>query len=231
MLDVDWFEHGRGKLHGGTVQGTVLPYQHTAVDADHFVLRESFLQGFFGHLVIDGLVVCGHQDGTVDHEEIGIRGRKPFTVLVINGIRHGQRHELVGLVLQGAERTQLFFHQGQVFIVAVAFVRASHVGDGLSGTEACQRVDMPVRVIAFQVSMVEPQDSLGMQCPQQVLLNVCQIHSFVASGGEQASGCGHDGALPVAFDGAAFEHEVQAVGVFSLQNLLFHQLPVDAVIL
>ena len=59
------------------MQRTVLSDERAAVDTDHFMLRKGFLQGFPGLFVQGRLMVSRHQYGPVDHQEIGVCGRKP----------------------------------------------------------------------------------------------------------------------------------------------------------
>ena len=46
----------------------------------------------------------------------------------------------------------------------VFLVEALHVGDRVVGTEASQRVDMAVCVVAGKIAIVEPQDAFRMKC-------------------------------------------------------------------
>ena len=103
-LFLNRFKHRDGKLHCATMERAMLPDECAAVDADHFMLRKCLLQCLFGVFVVDGLVVGGHEHRAVDNEKVGICGRKPLAVLVIDGIGHGEGHQLVRLVLEGPER-------------------------------------------------------------------------------------------------------------------------------
>ena len=60
------------------------------IDGDDFSIWECLLEGLAGSFVVVRLVVGGHDDGSVDHQEIGVSG---WQLLVIegDGSRHGQR--------------------------------------------------------------------------------------------------------------------------------------------
>lgn len=70
----------------------MLTNEDTAVDGHYVVLGESLLQLAPSLLIILRLTIGGHEDGSVDDEEVGISGRKAMTVVgVVDGRRHGER--------------------------------------------------------------------------------------------------------------------------------------------
>ena len=176
-------------------------------------------------------MVSRHQYGPVDHQEIGVCGRKPLPVFVENGFRHGQGDEPVGFVLKRAERAKLFFHACECLVVLVRTVLAFHVSDGLVGAETGQSVYMAVRVVAGQIAVVEPQYPLDMQERFEPFFDVGAVQAVVTVGRKQTFRSGQERAVAVAFDGTAFEYEVQMVRVRPVQYALLHQASVDTVVL
>ena len=83
--------HADGVLHGRAMQRAVLADENAAIDRYDVVFRESFLQLTPGMLVVLRLPVRGHEDSTVDDEEVGVGGRKPMSIVgVVDRRWHGQ---------------------------------------------------------------------------------------------------------------------------------------------
>ena len=76
----------------------------TAVNADDVVFWECLAELLFCLEVRAGVAVSGHQDGSIDDEEVGVSSRKSCPVLVEDSLRHRQRDEAVRLAFQRAER-------------------------------------------------------------------------------------------------------------------------------
>ena len=112
------------------MQGTMLKNQRQAINGNDFSVRKSFLELSKCHSILVGLVVCGDKDGTIDDEEIGMRGRQSFALFVIASIRQGKRVECVGLSVEGAKGKQFLFHCLQLFVVLISWIVAFHIGDG-----------------------------------------------------------------------------------------------------
>ena len=90
---------------------------------------------------------------------------------------------------------------------------------------------MAVGVVAAQLAVVYPYDALCAQQLLEALLDAALCHRLVTVRRQQAGGGGEHGASPVALDGSAFEHEVQAVAVFAIDDAAFEELAVDGVVL
>ena len=65
------------------MQGTVLKNQRAAINTHDFSVGECVAECVERLGVFQGLVVGGHQNGTIDDEEIGMSGRKSLAVFVI----------------------------------------------------------------------------------------------------------------------------------------------------
>ena len=89
---------------------------------------------------------------------------------------------------------------------------------------------MSVGVVANEVAMVYPQNSVGGESFFQFFFYFILTERLVAVGGHQASRCGEHGALAVALYRTAFEHEVIAVDVFSIHHTGIKQGAVDTII-
>ena len=113
----------------------------------------------------------------------------------------------------------------------VGGVCALDVGNRVVGTEAGQRVNVAVGVVACEVAVVEPEDASCVERLEQPGLDLFLCQRLVAVGCKQASACGQDGALSVALDAAAFQHEVEVVLIVPSRDALFRHAPADAVVL
>ena len=198
-----------------------------AIDADDFAVGIGLTDNTHGFGIKVGLGIGGHQDGAIDDQVVGIGGGE--TVTVSDGIadhttfghgriidRTGERElqKAVGTAFEGAECTKFFFHQGQVGMVGIA----TGIDNGVVGTDAYQRVDMSVGIVANQRAVVEPYDALGTEIFLEAGFNLGLREGLVAMRRHEATGSCEDGALAIALDGTAFEDEVQ-VGLVST----FHQ--------
>ena len=112
----------------------------------------------------------------------------------------------------------------------IAPVEALHVGNRVVGTEAGQRVDVAVGVVACKIAMVEPKDAFGMERCKQTRFDLCLLERLVAMRGEQTLARGKDSSLAVALYAAAFEHEVEVILVLTLQNALLRHPSADLVV-
>ena len=186
----------------------MLTDEYGAVDANDFMVWKGELQLTACLFVVGGLAIGGAEDGAVDDEEIGVGGRESL-VAVADGVGHGKGNQAVGTAVGGAECLQLGFHVLEVGMLGVGGVGGLDIGNGVVRAEACEGVDVSVGVVALQMSVVEPEDALGVEVAEQALLNL-RGGEVVAVGGEEAGGGGEDGAFSVALDASAFEYEVEA---------------------
>ena len=98
----------------------------STVDADNFPVGEGLADDVQGFGIEVGLSVSGTEHSAVDDEEIGIGSGEPVSVFV-DRTGHGQFHETVGLAVDGAESSQLRFHQPQFFVLLVFRVVATYI--------------------------------------------------------------------------------------------------------
>ena len=61
----------------------MLADEHTAIDRNDVVFWESFLQLAAGEVVILWLTVGGHENSTVDNQEVGVCGRQAMAIIWI----------------------------------------------------------------------------------------------------------------------------------------------------
>ena len=141
----------------------MLTDERPSIDGDYLVSREGEPDLPLSLLVALWLAVRGHQHGAVQDEEVGISGRKPISFFVEDWFCHGERNEPIWLILKRAERLQLCLHLLQLIVVRVAGVCALQISNGVVGAETCQRIDVAVSIVAFEIAMREPQDALSAE--------------------------------------------------------------------
>ena len=67
----------------------MLADENAAVDADDLMLRESLLKLASCQLVVVSLPVGGHENSSVDNEEVGVGSRQPMAIVrVADGFGH-----------------------------------------------------------------------------------------------------------------------------------------------
>ena len=89
---------------------------------------------------------------------------------------------------------------------------------------------MTVRVVARQITVVQPQHPFGMERLFQILLDLLAALWLIAVRSQQTGRSGQDGTLAVAFDGAPFEHEAQMVPVVAPHHLRGKEAAIDLVV-
>ena len=72
---------------------------------------------------------------------------------------------------------------------------------------------MSVGIVARQVSVIDPEDALGVKFAFQAFFDVVFGEGLIAVRGQQTAGGGEYRPASVALDGTAFEHEVETVNV------------------
>lgn len=189
----------------------MLQDEDRAVDGDDVVTGKGQTELACSLKVEGWLAVGGVEYCLIGDEEVGVGGGEALSFVIVDGSGHGERNETIGLSVCGAEGGQFGFHGSKVFVVGIGWVVASDVGNGVIRTEACQRVDMPIGIVAFEMSVVEPQHAIGSQPAFQFILNLLLAHGFVPVGCQQTGDGGEYGSASVALDASAFEHEVEMV--------------------
>ena len=127
------------------------------------------------------------------------------------GARPGQGHEAVGRAVGGAEGFQLFLHRLKLRVVLVRRVIAGHVGDRARVAEARERVDVAVGVVAREIAVPEPEDTVQAEQLPQTRLDPLLREPGVARRCEQAAFGGEQRARAVDLDRPAFEDEVHGL--------------------
>ena len=151
------------------MEGAVLLDNGTTVDADNLTVGIGLTDDAEGLGIEVGLSIGGHQDSAIDDQIVGIGGGKAVTVS--DGIadyttfgngriidRTGERElqKAVGTALEGAQCTELFFHQCQVGVVDIA----TGIDDSVVRTDTHEGIDMAVGIIANEGAMIKPYDAL-----------------------------------------------------------------------
>ena len=203
--------HTHRELHRRAMQRTMLADEHAAVDGYDVMFGECFLQLPTGELIVLGLAVGGHQNCSVYNQEIGIGGRQTVPILgVVDGSWKREGDEAPLLTSLGREETmQLLLHRLEGLIVLVGGVGTLHIGDDAVGAETGKGIDVAVCVVAGQIAVIEPQDTLGVEITPQALFYLEAIELGVAVGRKQTRAGGQQRAAPVALDAATLEDEVQ----------------------
>lgn len=185
----------------------MLSYYHTGIDADDVEAGESERDGLAGQCIEVGLVVGGHEYGTVDDDEVGVGGWQPFAI-VEDGVGHGKPQEAVGVSVGCAQRAELLLQSLEILVLWVVLIVATHIEQSVVGCKSDDGVDVPVGVVADEISMVEPYDASGMESPAQLFLNFLLGEGLVAVGCQQTGAGSEDGTFAVAFDRPSFKHKV-----------------------
>ena len=190
--------------------GAVLSDDGACVDGYDFVIGEGSCEDACRLVVFVGLVVGGQDDGLVDCEEVGIGGGQAVAVgLFVDGIGEWQPHEPVGLPFSVAQGLHLLLEGLEVIVVLVARVVATGVEQQVARCHPDDGVDVAVGVVASEVSVVDPDDAVGVEAVFQFLFYLFARKRLVAL--HLALGGGHDGSSSVALDGSSLEHEVGVV--------------------
>ncbi len=144
--------------------------ERTAGHGDDLAVGYSCLQALKRYGI--GLDVVGrYEKCAIDEEEVGIRGGHALPFLVMQGGRQGQRYELVGstVTVLRAQCFELLLHALQLVVVAVLRVFTADVGDGRRGEEASKRINMPVGIVALDLSVGERKEALGSKDLNEIL--------------------------------------------------------------
>ena len=89
---------------------------------------------------------------------------------------------------------------------------------------------MAIGIVASQLAMINPYDTLGTEHLLQVFLNLLLSHRLIAMGGHQAACRRKDGAASVALNRAALEHEVQLADIFPTNHAIVIQPTIDGIV-
>jgi multidrug efflux pump subunit AcrB len=92
----------------------------------------------------------------------------------------------------------LLFHFKKIGILLIVLVAALHIYNGIIGRQARYGVNMSVGIVANEVAIVEPENTLCMKHFQQTLFNVILLHWLVAVWREKALACCKNGTFAVA---------------------------------
>ena len=112
----------------------------------------------------------------------------------------------------------------------VLHVCAFHVGNRVVGTESGQRVDVAVRIVASEIAVMDPEDAVGSERRQELLLYPVAAERFVPVGSQEAFRRGEDGSLAVALDASSLEDKTEVILVGSLEDVLLHHVAADLVV-
>ena len=207
------------------MEGTVLLDDGAAIDAHDFAVRIGLTDNTHGLGIKVGLSVGGHEDGTIDDQIVGVGGGQTVA-LVVYGTGQGEPEQAIGLVVKRAQRFELLFHECQIGMVGIA----TGIDDGVVGTDAYQRVDMSVGIVANQRAVVEPYDALGTEVFFEASFYLGLREGLITMGCHETAGSCEDGALAIALDGTAFEDEVQVGLIVALYATGIIEMAVDGII-
>ena len=132
------------------MQRAVLLNERAAVDGDHLAARECLADELACLQVVFGLAIDGYQHLVVGDQEVGISSRQPEVVVFINRFRQRQFDEVVMVAVNVGELLELLFHLHQWLEMFVVGVITSCIKNDAARSEACQRVDVAVGVVAHE---------------------------------------------------------------------------------
>jgi hypothetical protein len=130
-------------------------------------------------------------------------------VVVDDGFCPRQWEQTVRLAIARAQRCDFVGHRLQFGVMRVRGVIASLEHDGIGCREAGEGVDVGVGVVAFQVTVVQPEHAVLLQpvgefCRQGGALDSRMAFVQALPGAQQGTG-------PVGVDGATFECKINWV--------------------
>ena len=191
-------EDSDGVLHRGAMEGAVLADEDAAVNGNDVVAGKSLLELGARQFIVGRLAIGGHQDGTVDDQEVGVGGRKAMAIVgVVDGRWQREGDEVeeprplrpLSNSPRGGERTcggvgegqslELLLHGVEGLIVLVIWIGTLYVSDCVVGTEAGEGVNMAVCIIASEVAMIEPEDALGMEIAQEAFFYLLPVKVWI----------------------------------------------------
>ena len=104
---------------------------------------------------------------------------------------------------------ELLLHGVEGLIVLVIWIGTLYVSDCVVGTEAGEGVNMAVCIIASEVSMIEPEDALGMEIAQEAFFYLLPVKVWITLRGEEALAGGQECPASIALDTASLEDELE----------------------
>ena len=148
----------------------------TAIDGDDLTVGESLTNETHGQVVEVGLAIDWTEYSPVDDQKIGVGGWQALLLRgprhnaqsgLVNGSGQGELHQMIRLSFEGAERTELLLHQLEFCVLLISGIVTAHIEQGVVRTDAHQRVDMSIGIIASQRPMIDPEDTFGMEFLQE----------------------------------------------------------------
>lgn len=217
-----FFLSKRWDLHRQAVDGAMLADDGSGIDGDDVAVGKCLADDAKGFRVVFGLTVNGGEDGSVENQKVGVGRRKALSFLLPrssflgnrfleNCIRHWQSKQSIGLSVGGSEAFELLFQRLKIGKLFVVFIVAAHVEQRVVGCTAYDSVDVAVSIVANEVAVVEPHDTLGTQSAFQFLLDFLAGERLVAIRCQEALRSRENRAVTVAFDAAALENEILMV--------------------
>ena len=99
----------------------------STINTNHFPTLESLAYQAQSLSIQIGLVICGHQYGTIHHKEVGMGSWQSFDILIKDSTRQRQFYQLIGFAFHGTEGLELLLHLFQVGIVLIGLIIALHL--------------------------------------------------------------------------------------------------------
>ena len=149
------------------MQRSVLAKKRTAIHRHHCVIGERYLDSMACQYVFLRTRICRHKDSVVQHQIIGICGRKARTVFrIIYRVRKRQFHQIESVSICCTKHLKLRTHLEQFFKMRIVHIPASGEYYGVIRSHTGQCIDMRVCVVPFKRTVIEPKH---MVCPKTCL--------------------------------------------------------------
>ena len=139
----------------------MLAHHRRGVNADDDPVGEGLGDDGLGLFVVVGLLIGGHQYGAVEDDEVGIGCRQSIAV-VFQAAGHRQGQQPVGSAVEGGERLQLLLQRFEVGVLLILGVFAADVGQRVVGACTHDGVDVAVGIVAPELTVMQPDDAVGM---------------------------------------------------------------------
>lgn len=179
---------------------------------------------------VAGIIVSGHQYGSVHNEEVGVGSRQAMPVGCMFGVRPRQGKQAIRGPGGSTQGLEFLDHGSDGGIVLVIGIVARYMDNGVVRGKACEHVHMPVGIIAREIAMIEPKYTFGTKKLVEGVFDIGQGHVRVSVWIGEAGAGGQDGAVPIAFDAAAFKDKVDMAQVGGAKNTMVPELAGDEVV-
>ena len=126
--------------------------------------------------------VNGYKHGAIEDEKISVCRREPVSVVGIAGLGPGKGIQFISMSVEGAQSGKLVREGVKFGIMLVRWVVAGLIEDRLIRGESSEGIDVAVRVIAREITVLQPHDTFCAKVLKQLLFNLSAAEVGIAVG-------------------------------------------------